>query len=94
VLKKCIVWTNHSIAEEPSSPSAALLSAAWPVMDVGGQMFRQIVSPCKALAAGFTVIGTFAGVDPQVSCQIGFAAESAAAEETHKWPLASVLANV
>jgi hypothetical protein len=64
------------------------------VVEVGGEVLREVVSPGEALATHLAVVGPLPGVDPQVPVHVALAAERAAAKLALKRPLASVLPHV
>lgn len=64
------------------------------VVEVGGEVLREVVSPGEALATHLAVVGPLPGVDPQVPVHVALATERAATEFALEWPLARVLAHV
>lgn len=88
------LWHHLPTEDHASPPPAGFVSAWGSVVDVGGQMFGQIVGPGKALAAGFAVVGSFTGVDPQVPCEVRLASEGSTTEQTHEGTLSGVLSDV
>lgn len=84
----------NSLTIEATATSPPRLLSAGPVVNVRGQMLGQVICPREALAARLAVVRSLPCVDPQVTREIGLAAESTATEEAHERSFARVLPHV
>lgn len=63
-------------------------------MDVGGEVFGEVIGAREALSAGLAVVGPLARMDAQVARQVALASEGAPAEQAHEGSLPCVLPHV